>query len=180
MSDASVGVAGRRGGGDLRGRLRDPVWIFYGVAAVLLVAFGVSLVVRPVGHTWSFIDTWLVDAFEVAMALACLAGARRKSTGRASTLALGLGLLSWALGDVVWSFNPTSSVSVADAFYLAMYPLACVALLLLVRSFIGRFQANVWLDGLIAGLGAAAVCAAFAFDTIINSCLLYTSDAADE
>jgi len=169
MSNATAGVASTRGGGDLRAHLRDPAWIFYGVAAVLMVAFGVSLLIRPVGHTWAFVDTWLVDVFEVTMALACLAGALRTSTGRASTLALGLGLLCWAIGDIIWSFNPTSSVSAADAFYLAMYPLACVALLLLVRSFIGRFQANVWLDGVIAGLGAAAVCAAFAFDTIVNS-----------
>ena len=82
MSDTSEGLVVTHGGVDLRARLRHPVWIFYGVAALLLVAFGVSLVVRPVGQTWSFVDNWLVDAFEVAVALACLAGAVRKSTGR--------------------------------------------------------------------------------------------------
>ena len=157
---------GRAGLGALLG---NPVWAFYGVAAVVLVAFGVTLVVRPVGQSWSFVDNQLVDTFEVVVALACLARAVSRRPGRGPALALGLGLLCWATGDVIWSINPASSVSLADAFYLAMYPLACIALVLLTRSAVGRMQANVWLDGLIAGLGAAAVCAALAFDAIAHA-----------
>ena len=153
----------------LRAFLRNPVWIFYAVATALLLAFAVTLFVRHAGQTWAFVDNQGVDGLEVMLALACLTRAASRRPGRGPALALGLGLLCWAVGDVIWSTDPVSSVSIADAFYLAFYPLACVALVLLTRSHVARIRANVWLDGLVAGLGAAAVLAAFAFDTILSS-----------
>ena len=151
-------------------RLGNPVWILYGLATVVLVAYGVSLFVRHPGQAWPFVDNQLVDAFEIVLALGCLARAFGPRPGRGPALALGAGLLAWALGDVIYTLEGSpSGVSAADALYLAFYPLAYVALMLLVRSHVGRFQANIGLDGAIAGLGAAAVCAAFAFDTILSA-----------
>ena len=48
-----------------------------------------------------------------------------------------------------------------------MYPLAYLAVMLLIRSEVRSFKASIWLDGAVAGLGAAAMCRAFVFDTII-------------
>ena len=53
--------------------------------------------------------------------------------------------------------------SLADAFYLAFYPLAYVAVVLFMRGEVKKLTPPNWLDGVIAGLGAAAVCGAFAF-----------------
>ena len=56
--------------------------------------------------------------------------------------------------------------SVADAFYLAFYPLAYVALILLVRTRVSRPNASVWFDGLAAALATAAVGAALLVDLV--------------
>ncbi len=147
-----------------------PVVIFYGAALVLLGAYGSSLMVRHTGQVWPVIDNQLVDAFEVVLALACFARGLRRADGRGTSLALGAGLLSWALGDVVWTLDSSAGTpSAADGFYLLFYPLAYLALMLMVRTHVGRAQSSVWLDGTIAGLGAAAVTAAFAFDMILHS-----------
>ena len=62
-----------------------------------------------------------------------------------------------------------STPSVADLFYLAFYPLAYIAVVLYIRREAQRLSAPSWLDGLVAGLGAAAVCATFAFHSIVHS-----------
>jgi diguanylate cyclase len=149
---------------------RHPALTFYAIAGGVLAAYGVTLFVRHVGQAWPVLDNQLVDAFEIVLALACLARAVRPGPVRPAALALGAGLLAWALGDVVWTIEvspPTPSID--DGFYLAFYPLAYLALMLLMRSHLGRVQPSAWLDGAIAGMGAAAICAAFAFDTILRT-----------
>ncbi len=149
---------------------RDPVLVFYLCATLVLVAYAGTLFARHSGQTWPLIDNWLVDAFEVALALGCLAGALSRRTGRSVPLALGAGLLAWALGDIAWAMEVSPSTpSVADALYLLFYPLAYLALLLFLRSHAGQISPSTWLDGAIAGLGAAAICTAFALDTILGA-----------
>ena len=104
------------------------------------------------------------------MALGCLTCVIVRQSGRVGTAALGAGLLAWAMGDVIWSLESSpNGPSLADGFYLAFYPLAYLALMSLIRSYTRPHQAIVWLDGVIAGLGASAVSAAFAFDTILSA-----------
>ena len=52
---------------------------------------------------------------------------------------------------------------------MAFYPLAALACVLLVRPELARLRASVWLDGTVAALGSAAVCFAFALDTVVHS-----------
>ena len=59
-------------------------------------------------------------------------------------------------------------VSFADALWLGFYPLAYVALVLLVRGRARHFHRSTWLDGLVAGLAAAAFSAAIAYDVLIS------------
>ncbi len=94
--------------------------------------------------------------------------------GRGTAIVLGAALLSWSLGDVVITIQSLGgatppSPSLADVFYLCFYPLAYTAVMLFIRSEIRGLTAANWLDGVIAGLGAAAVCAAFAFHSILRS-----------
>ena len=82
-------------------------------------------------------------------------------------MALGAGLLAWALGGIVWGLeSPPSIPSAADFFSLAFYPLATVALLLLVGPELRQRKASVWLDAAVAALGTAAICSAFASGTV--------------
>ena len=83
-------------------------------------------------------------------------------------------LLAWAAGDLLLAVGSLGGAtpptpSLADAFFLAFYPLAYVALVLLLRTEVREFIPATWLDGAVAGLGAAALCAAFAFTAILRS-----------
>jgi diguanylate cyclase (GGDEF)-like protein len=95
---------------------------------------------------------------------------------RAAWLTMGAGLLSWSLGELYYSLaiegtsrESGGSVSLADPLYLAMYPCFYVALGLLARSRLRGMGIAMWLDGLIAGLGAASVAAALILPPILHS-----------
>ncbi len=79
-------------------------------------------------------------------------------------------LCAWALGDIAWSLQSSHSTpSVADGFTLLFYPMACVALFLLVRSELGPIKPSALLDGAIASLGTAAICTAFVLDGAVSA-----------
>jgi diguanylate cyclase (GGDEF)-like protein len=146
----------------------------YVVAGALLAAYIASLMLRRSGQFWPVLDNWCVDVFEVTIALLCLARYLDKRPGRSVGLAMGIGLLAWSIGDVVFTFESQGGASpptpsAADAFYLMLYPLAYLAIMLLIRGEIRSFKASIWLDGAVAGLGAAAIVCAFVFDTILSS-----------
>jgi len=150
------------------------VVVAYWVMGLLLVGYIVMLMLHPQGRSWSFVQNWGVDGFEVVAGGLCLARAVVGGSRRSVALILGVGLLAWALGDVIWTLetrnggNPPTP-SLADGFYLVFYPLAYVAVIRLMRMEVRRLPLAKWLDGAVAGLGAAAVCAAFAFDTILHA-----------
>ncbi len=145
--------------------------IAYWTLGGLLAAYSVVLLVHLDTPWSSFLNDWGVDSFELVAAGLCIARAVVGGPLRSVALVLGIGLLSWAMGDILWSIetigggNPPTP-SPADIFYLLFYPLACVAIVLLMRTQVGRLPLTAWLDGVMTGLGAAAVVAAIAFDTI--------------
>ena len=61
------------------------------------------------------------------------------------------------------------SPSLPDVFYLGFYPFCYIAVVMFMRGEVRRLTTPSWLDGAIAGLGAAAVCAAFVFHSIAKS-----------
>ena len=150
------------------------LWVVYAVMAGLLAAYITSLMVRSPGDTWPWVDGWGVAFYEVILGLLLIARAFSGLPGRAVPLALGSGVLAWAMGDVVltaesWGGATVTNPSLADAFYVCFYPLAYAAIVLMLRKEIKRLLPATWLDGAIAGLGAAAVCAAFAFHAVFRS-----------
>jgi diguanylate cyclase len=142
--------------------------------ATLLTAYVLSLLVRSPGDSWPWIDGWGVAAYELILAGLLLARGFSRLPGRAVALVLGGAVSSWALGDVVltaesWGGSQVSTPSLADVFYVGFYPLFYTAVVLTLRRGVGRLLPATWLDGAIAGLGAAAVCAAFAFHAVFRS-----------
>src|SRR5580704_11295310 len=119
-----------------------------------------------------FADRWLYDALELLAAGGCLLRAAWVRTERSAWALLGLGVLSFAVGDILFDFvyggNPPTP-SAADGFYLAFYPCCYAALLLLMRSRVGAFNRSLWLDGLIAALASAAVAAAVVFELVLEN-----------
>jgi two-component system, sensor histidine kinase and response regulator len=153
-------------------------WIF-AIAALLVVAFLVSLVVRPIGAYFAPLDGWGVDALELTMGALCVAryfeGSWRSSSSvaRLFPLVMGVACIAWGLGDVAITVESlggaTPSVpSAADAFYVFFFPLCFVAFALLIRRGNKSSLVATSLDGLIAGLGVAAVSAAFVVAAVLR------------
>jgi diguanylate cyclase (GGDEF)-like protein len=133
-----------------------------GVALLLLGA--VSLLTRDAGQLRP-----LAVTVALALALACFGRALTRHNGRRASLALGAALLAWALGGIAWALeSPPTTPSAADLFSLLFYPLAAMALLLLVGPELQQRRTSAWLDAAVAGLGAAAICSAFAFDSVVR------------
>ncbi|MFZ2033473.1 MAG: bifunctional diguanylate cyclase/phosphodiesterase [Candidatus Dormiibacterota bacterium] len=152
-----------------------PTWVrgvYVALGAVLAVYF-VSLLIRGPSQQVNLIDGWGVATFEFVASCLCL---WRAVTSRRKTipLLLGLGILSWSIGDAVLASESAGGAtpavpSLADLFYLGFYPIVYIALVLLTRKHLYRLGATTWLDGAVAGLGAAALCACFAFNTVLHS-----------
>ena len=157
-----------------RGPAPAPIWAAYGLLGVLLIGYLISLIVRPPGDDSTWLDGWAMCAFElVACALAIGRGLVWRP-GRAVCLTLGAAMGMWAIGDVALTYESLGGASpptpsVADIFYLAFFPLAYLGLALMLRRESTRLVPATWLDGAVAGLGAAALCAAFAFHSIAHA-----------
>jgi diguanylate cyclase (GGDEF)-like protein len=149
------------------------IGLCYTILGILLGVYIVSLFVRRSNQEWTWLDGWLVCAFECVASLLCILRGLERKPGRIVPLFLGLSLLSWSIGDIVLTYESVGtgnapSVSVADVFYLLFYPLAYVATVLLFQRGVGRLTRPNWLDGVVAGLGASSLCAAFAFHSILH------------
>jgi diguanylate cyclase (GGDEF)-like protein len=164
------------GGGALADEgVRKParIWIVHGLFSLLLVGYLISLVVRSADAYSPAVDGWGVDGWELLLCAMAFYRAFTRPQGRALSLALGSSMLAWSLGDVTLTIESLGGASpptpsVADVFYVAFYPLAYLALVLLLRRESSKLVPATWLDGAVAGLGAAALCAAFAFDRILH------------
>jgi diguanylate cyclase (GGDEF)-like protein len=160
-----------RRGADLGEQRRGPglVWTIYGVMGLVLLAFYVSFFVVP-SHAEDVISSWPPVGFELVAALLCIGLGLARPRERTIPVVLGLAVLSWALGDAVLTLLPNvPSPQLADLFYLLFYPTAYVGLVLILRREAGELVPATWLDGITAGLGAAAVCAAFLFSSVASS-----------
>lgn len=136
----------------------------------LLVAFltGMLLVVATYHGPWREVATDVMKAVPpVAATLLCLLAARRSDTRRvmlfwllvgAAHLCVAVAQVTWAWLELVYA-QEAPFPSVADAFWLGLYPLAFAGLVALVPS--GgkgwRSAAASLLDGLLFGLAAGAM-----------------------
>lgn len=156
-----------------RTNARNVIWFVHWTLAALVAAYLIWLIVRPVGEYSELIDGWMVDGFEVVVSCLAIGRALVRQSGRIAPLVLGAAVLSWSIGDVVLTFESLGGASpsvpsLADLFYVGFYPCAYIALVLLLRRESVTLIPTTWLDGAVAGLGAAAVCGAFAFGDILR------------
>ncbi len=140
-------------------------WAVLVVLSVAIVCVFASLLLRPAGSYWTWLDGWVVCAIEIAASGVCIARSFVRRPGRPAALLLGLSLLTWAIGDCVLTVQSIGgatppSPSVSDLFYILFYPLAFVGIILFMRGQTKQLRVTNWLDGAIAGLGVAAACAA--------------------
>src|SRR5262245_52969931 len=114
-------------------------------ARLALVAGVVLYTVRTAVHLGTsaehFLDNWFYDALPFVAAAVCASRrvTARNTRERTGWLLLGLGIASWAAGDAYWTHwignSPNQPFpSPADAGYLALFPLAYVGFILLIRA----------------------------------------------
>ena len=116
----------------------------------------------------------LYTALEIGAALFCLARPIVNPHNRLAWIAVALGILSFAVGDIYFSFwlaklDSPPYPSFADAGYIGLYPLIYLGLGLLLRNRTLEANRSFWLDGTIAGLTVAALGAALLFNTIVDT-----------
>jgi diguanylate cyclase (GGDEF)-like protein len=93
---------------------------------------------------------------------------------RTAWLLFAVGLSLYCAGNLVWTLwleNLESAPipSIADALWLSLYPASYAGLLLLARRGGQRTPAGVWLDGIVTGLGIAALGAAVVVRPVLGS-----------
>ncbi len=115
----------------------------------------------------------LYAAIVLGAGVACLIRASDYRRERAAWLLIGLAILFWGAAEIYWTAaienNPSAPYpSPADVGYLVFYPLAYAGLIMLVRARAHEINWRLWMDGLIAALGTAALGAAFVFDFVAD------------
>jgi diguanylate cyclase (GGDEF)-like protein len=119
------------------------------------------------------IRDWLSSAVYILVAGIVALRAFTVPTKRVPWAIFAVGLSFYGLGNVLWSswiehLKHAPIPSVCDGLWLSFYPLTYVGIVGLARSRgRQRVRAGVWLDGIIAGAGLAAVGAALVFPTVL-------------
>ena len=124
------------------------------------------------GHD-ELMTAWLFNVALLAAAAIPWLQAFRRPAERAVFVLFGAAIFVWALGNIYWQIalsdlESAPFPSLADACWLAFYPLAYVALVLVIKRRVTSFLPSVWLDGLISVLASAAFVVAFAIGPILT------------
>jgi two-component system, cell cycle response regulator len=137
------------------------------VAVYLFVGLGNESLER-------FTLEWIYNGVILAAGLVCVVRAFVRGSERAAWGLLGLAFVLWGCGNVYWTvwlldLEEPPFPSMADAFWIAIYPPSYAGLVLLLRSRLAEFRASLWLDGVIAALALAALSAAVVFDAVLEA-----------
>ena len=130
----------------------------------LVLLYFLSTVFRTHPSTISLYDGWVGNLAYFGCALVTgLRAALVRDKQRAGWAAMAVALTLFALGNFSWTTfvqfkDPVPYPSIQDAFFLLFYPVAYLGVGLLVRDTLpGRGSRAIWLDGIIAALGVAAL-----------------------
>ncbi|WP_433061176.1 putative bifunctional diguanylate cyclase/phosphodiesterase [Dactylosporangium sp. CS-033363] len=145
------------------------------VVASLGVIYALSTLFPMGGERPALLDTWFYSAVLIATSLLALARPVLVRRNRLAWAFVGGGVASWAAGDIYWqaSFtdvdaNAIPVPSLADVFYVGLYPLAYIGFILLARASVRRLPASVWLDGVVTSLAAGAAFSAFTLNSLLD------------
>ncbi|MEA2132170.1 MAG: hypothetical protein QOC68_79 [Solirubrobacteraceae bacterium] len=114
------------------------------------------------------------NVIEVLAGVLCLGGAWQARREQTAWLLIGIGVLTWALGNlyytvVLYDLESPPIPSPADVGFLLFPVLAMVGVFALVRARTSQVPTTLWIDGAIAALAVTAVSAAIIFQTAFDN-----------
>jgi diguanylate cyclase len=145
-----------------------------GVLMAALICFAASTVLRHGGYVAAF-DGWLYGAIGIGATALCAARVPSlRARERVAWTFIAAGIAAFAGANVVSTLlyaklDDPPYPSWADVGWLAMPPLFYAGIIVLVRARIPNTPRAMWLDGLVGGLGVAAIVASVAFDEITGN-----------
>ena len=152
--------------------LRRGVFAAIGIGMAFEVLRAVTGIGGPALN--SLTNAWVYTGIEFAALAVCAARVVQRREQRLAWAMMTASLACWTVGDLLWTVwlnnlsNPPSP-SIADLFYLLMYPAMYGALMSLLRSRTRQTVAAQWLDGGVVALAVGAVAAALVFSDIVRS-----------
>jgi diguanylate cyclase (GGDEF)-like protein len=156
------------------GNVPRNVRILMGATGGLVALYLASTILRSPGTSIAFFDVWINNLGYAACAVLCGWRAIARPRARWAWAAFAAGLTFFTAGSVLWTvvvqhFNPVPYPSIADFAFLADYPFALLGIGLLVRETVPNISKTIWVDGLIAAMGVAALEATVVIGPIIQT-----------
>ena len=152
-----------------------PLRLVLAACAAWLLVYELRVLFAPELELGPVFSRFAHDVVLVLAALVCLARvAGVRGPERLAWALIGGGLLAWSFGEiyytaVLWT-NPSPPIpSLADAGYLLFPPLTLAGMLALLRARARGVPRRLWVDGVTAALGVAALSAAIVFETVLDS-----------
>lgn len=152
-----------------------------GRAAAALLALTTVFALLAVEYTFHVsdalrhvLDVGVYSNVMLAAGALCVARGIAVRHERAAWILFGVAVLAWGIGDTVWTFTVANELnppypSSADIGFLAVYPPAYVAIVLLLRSRVRDLRSSLWLDGVIGAFAVAALGTAVVFQAVLNA-----------
>jgi two-component system cell cycle response regulator len=152
-----------------------PLRLLLATCAAWLLLHELRVLLAPDVEIGPLFSRFAHDLVLVAAAAVCLARVpSTKGPERLAWALIGAGVLAWSFGEiyytaVLWT-NPAPPIpSLADAGFLLFPPLTLAGVLALLRARARGLPPRLWVDGVIAALGVAALSAAIVFETVQES-----------
>jgi diguanylate cyclase (GGDEF)-like protein len=126
------------------------------------------------GGLRNVLNDWVYNNVMLAGGAACLVRGILHRRDRLAWILMGTAVSAWGIGDTIWTFTVANDLnppypSIADIGFLAVYPPAYAAIVLLLRSRAGTLRGSLWLDGVIGGLAVAALGTAVVFQAVLGT-----------
>ena len=147
-----------------------------GVAVLALIA---HVATGPYDPTGGIIREGTYHGLLIGSGLACFLRVWRRPEARLAWSLVGASILFWAAADVygtlvLLKMDAAPYPSIADAGWVAMYPLMYIAVLLLLRETLEKVAGTTWLDGLVGALTFSALGMALVFTPILAAATVGT------
>jgi diguanylate cyclase (GGDEF)-like protein len=120
------------------------------------------------------IRDWVTSTVYILVGVIVSWRALRSTEARRSWMIFAFGVSVYGLGNVLWAawveHLPEPPIpSICDGMWLTLYPACYLGIVGLARARERRVPARIWLDGVIAGLGIAAIGAAIVLRPVLAS-----------